>query len=104
VPRESVKVARRNEIPDGKMKEVAVGTTKVMVANVGGEFFAIGNSCTHEGGPLARGRLEGYIVTCPWHGSQFDIRSGQAVRSPATKPELRYEVRIEGENILLETP
>lgn len=96
-----MKVADRTEIPEGKMKQVTVGASRIMVANVGGKFFAIGNVCTHMGGPLAGGRLEEHAVTCPWHGSQFDVRTGEVVRSPASKPEPRYEVRVEGENILL---
>ena len=98
-----VRVASKNEVQEGKMKEVSVGANKIMLAKVGGEFFALGNSCTHMGGPLAGGRLEGHVVTCPWHGSQFDVRTGEVVRSPAGKPEPRYEVRIEGEYILLRT-
>ncbi len=103
MPGEFVRVASRNEIQEGKMKEVTVDANKIMLANVGGEFFAMGNSCTHMGGPLARGRLEGHVVTCPWHGSQFDVRTGAVVRSPAEKPQPCYEVRVEGEHILLKT-
>jgi glycine betaine catabolism B len=52
-------------------------------------------------GPLAEGKLEEYIVQCPWHGSRFDIRSGEVVRPPATRPETRYEVKVENNNILI---
>jgi nitrite reductase/ring-hydroxylating ferredoxin subunit len=56
---------------------------------------------THMGGPLAEGKLEEYIVQCPWHGSRFDIRSGEVVRPPATRPETTYEVKVENDNILI---
>ena len=59
------------------------------------------NVCTHMGGPLAEGKLEEYIVQCPWHGSRFDIRSGEVVRPPAMKPESTYEVKVENNDILI---
>jgi nitrite reductase/ring-hydroxylating ferredoxin subunit len=61
----------------------------------------IGNVCTHEGGPLAEGTLEGYEVECPWHGSIFDIRTGKVTRPPANEPESTYEVKVEGNDILI---
>lgn len=63
---------------------------------------AIGNVCTHVGGPLAEGKLEGYEVQCPWHGSKFDIRTGKVVRPPAMRAEPTYEVKVEENNILIE--
>jgi len=97
---EFVKVASTTEVPEGKMKMVQIAGHQLCLANIGGKFYAIGNQCTHVGGPLAQGSLKDYIVTCPLHGSQFDIRNGQAKRGPAVKPEPTYEVKVEGNNVL----
>ena len=69
------------------MKEVQVNREAVCLVNLDGKYYAIGNICTHMGGPLAEGKLEGYVVQCPWHGSRFDVRSGEVVRRPAMRPE-----------------
>ena len=71
------------------------------VANVEGKYYAIGNVCTHVGGPLAEGTLEGYEIECPWHGSKFDVRSGEPTRPPAKRPEPTYEIKVEGNNLLI---
>lgn len=83
------------------MKAVMVETEEVMIANVQGEFYAIGNACTHVGGPLAEGTLIDKIVTCPWHGSRFDVTNGQAVGPPARLPVPAYEVQVQGEDIMV---
>ena len=96
-----VKVADRKDIQPSQMKEVQVDGESICLANVDGKFYAINNICTHEGGPLADGILEGFEVECPWHQSHFDIRTGEVKRSPASEPEPTYEVKVEGENILI---
>jgi glycine betaine catabolism B len=83
------------------MKEVQVDSENICVVNVEGKYFAINNNCTHEGGPLADGTLEGYEVECPWHGSKFELRTGEVKNPPATEPERTYEVKIAGTDILL---
>ena len=83
------------------MKAVEVDGKKVCVANVEGKYYAIGNVCTHVGGPLAQGTLEGYEVECPWHGSKFDVRTGEPTRPPAERSEPSYEVKVDGNNILI---
>jgi glycine betaine catabolism B len=89
------------------MRAVEVNGENICLSNVNGKYYAIGNICTHMGGPLAEGKLEEYIVQCPWHGSRFDIRS-EVVRPPAMRPETTYEVKVENSNILVkrrkETP
>jgi Rieske Fe-S protein len=65
------------------------------------ENTSTNNICTHEGGPLADGTLEGYEVECPWHGSKFEVRTGEVKNPPATEPEPTYKVKIEGTDILL---
>ena len=96
-----VKVAESNDIQPSNMLEVDLEGESVCIANVGGRYYAIGNVCTHEGGPLADGRLEGYEVECPWHGSKFDIRTGKVTNPPADEPESTYEVKVDGNNILI---
>src|SRR5215510_1296140 len=75
--------AKVSEIPPGSIREVQVAGTPVALANVGGKFYAIHNTCLHRGGPLGQGQLEGTVVTCPWHGWQFDVTTGRAVMNPA---------------------
>ena len=96
-----VKVADTKDIQPSRMKEVEVNGEKVCLANVEGKYYAIGNVCTHLGGPLAEGKLEGYEVQCPWHGSRFDIRTGKVARPPAMRSEPTYEIKTENDNILL---
>ena len=96
-----VKVADTKDIQPSQMKEVELNGEKICVANAEGKYYAIGNVCTHLGGPLAQGKLEGYEVQCPWHGSRFDIRTGRVARPPAIRPEPTYEIKVENDNILL---
>jgi nitrite reductase/ring-hydroxylating ferredoxin subunit len=96
-----VKVASTSEIPQGMMKKVTLGTQAVLLANVGGKYYAIGDVCTHVGGPLHQGRLQGNEVECPLHGSHFDLTTGQVKRGTAGRPEPVYEVQIEGSEIRL---
>jgi len=72
------KAVQASDVPPGKMTAVKVGTREVMVGNVGGSFYAIDEICTHEGGPLHEGILEGSTVTCPWHEGQYNIQNGEA--------------------------
>ncbi len=95
------KVATTPEVPPGVMKMVQVAGREVLLANVDGECYAMGNVCTHEEGPLDQGRLEEYEVECPWHGSRFNIRTGQVMLGPASRPEPVYEVKQEGTSILI---
>ena len=96
-----VKVAETKDIQPTKMKAVEIAGENICLINVEGKYYAIGNVCTHEGGPLAEGTLEGYEVECPWHGSKFDIRTGKVTRPPANEPESNYEVKVEGNDILI---
>ena len=99
-----VKVADTGDIPSSQMKAAEVNGEKICVVNVEGKYYAIGNVCTHEGGPLADGTLEGYDVECPWHGSKFDVRTGKVTNPPADTPEPTYEVKVEGNNVLIRNP
>ena len=96
-----VKVANVEDLQPSQMKAVEVENEIVCLANVEGKFYAIGNVCTHQGGPLADGSLSGYEVECPWHGSKFDVRTGKVTNPPAVRPEPAYELKVEGNSILI---
>jgi ferredoxin-NADP reductase/nitrite reductase/ring-hydroxylating ferredoxin subunit len=96
-----VRVADTKDIQPLHMKEVQVDGENICVVNIEGKYYAIGSICTHEGGPLADGTLEGYEVECPWHGSKFDVRTGEVRNPPASEPEPAYEVKVDGNNILI---
>lgn len=99
---ELITVAKTSEIPPGGAKAVDVKGTPVAVFNVGGTYYAIEGTCTHVGGPLSEGTVEGTAVTCPWHGAQFDLASGKALGPPAATGVKSYPVRLEGSEIKLE--
>jgi len=96
-----VKVGQVAEFPAGSLKKVVFGGEDVLVANVGGKIYAITNTCTHRGGPLNEGELEGSTVICPWHGGQFDVTTGKVVGPPPMKDEIPFDVRIEGSDVLM---
>jgi nitrite reductase (NADH) small subunit len=89
-----IRAAQSSDIPPGAIREFQVGGTAVAVANVEGKFFAINNLCMHRGGPLGAGDLDRQIVTCPWHGWQFDVTTGHMVGNPAiAAPCYKVELR-----------
>ncbi len=94
-----VSVARVGDIPDGGVKVVVVDDVAVAVFRVGADYHAIEDLCTHDGGPLADGVLEGCVIECPRHGARFDVRTGAVLAMPATAPVPCYEVRVEGDDI-----
>lgn len=96
-----VKVAETKDIQSSTMKAVDLASERVCIVNVEGNYYAIGNVCTHVGGPLNEGTLEGHEVECPWHGSKFDVRTGEATRPPARQAVPKYEVKVEDNNILV---
>ena len=96
-----VKVADAREIEDGKAKIVRVEGLTLAVFRVKDEFFALENSCLHRGGPLGEGNLEGYNVTCPWHGWTYDVRTGSFEVIPPLRVRT-YQVRREGESVVVE--
>jgi ferredoxin-NADP reductase/nitrite reductase/ring-hydroxylating ferredoxin subunit len=96
-----VKVADTKDIQPSYMKEVQANGENICVVNIEGKYYAIGSICTHEGGPLADGKLEGCEVECPWHGSKFDVRTGEVTSPPASEPEPTYEVKVDGNSILV---
>jgi nitrite reductase/ring-hydroxylating ferredoxin subunit len=99
---EFVKVAKTDEVAPDHGKMVEVSGKKIALFNVEGSFYAIDNTCTHRGGPLSEGVLDGKQVTCPWHGAIYDVTNGEVLGPPAPKGVARYNVRVEGENIEVE--
>jgi nitrite reductase/ring-hydroxylating ferredoxin subunit len=99
---EFVKVATTDEVSPGQAKLVEAGGKEIALFNVSGSFHAIDNNCTHVGGPLCEGELNGTEVTCPWHGAVFDVTSGQVLGPPAGAPVSRYNVRVAGLDIEIE--
>ncbi len=96
------RVADVSEVPAGTMKIVKLIGEDVVIANVSGEYFAFSNRCTHVGGPLGKGKLNGAIVQCPWHGSKFDVKTGAVAGPPARNPVRSFVVRIQSNNIMIE--
>ena len=96
-----VKVGQISDFPAGSLKKVIVAGEDVVVGNIGGKLYAIADKCTHRGGPLNEGELEGNTVTCPWHGGQFDLTTGKVLGPPPLKDESSFEVMIEASNVLL---
>ena len=103
-----MKVARIDEVPPGTMKKVIAGEKELLIVNLGGKFYAMNDRCWHMNGDLSLGKLEGNIVTCPRHGSQYDVTSGKGIRGPKVafiKMKERdlpsYETKIEGSDVLV---
>ena len=98
------KVAATKSLSPGQGIAVEVGANKIALFNVAGTFYAIGDTCTHRGGSLSEGSLDGSTVTCPWHGANFDVCSGKNLTPPAPGEVPSYSVRVEGDDIEVEIP
>ena len=98
---EFTKVADTKDIKPSQLKAIEVGGESICLINIDGKYYGIGNICTHVGGPLDQGTLESYEVECPWHGSKFDVRSGQPTKPPARQPVSSYEVKVQDNNIVV---
>ncbi|MDD5288022.1 MAG: Rieske 2Fe-2S domain-containing protein [Dehalococcoidales bacterium] len=120
-----VEIGKTSELTDGAMKEISVQGQNILLAYTGGKYYATASRCPHMGSNLTKGKLEGTVVTCPLHGSQFDLKDGSVVRwlkgsgilsamgkamsvigiaSKTPKPLITYEVKIEDDRILIKTP
>ena len=95
------RAASLSEVAAGTIKEVQVGGKTVALANVGGLFFAIDNTCLHRGGPLGEGQLEANVVTCPWHGWQFNVTTGKAVMNP-DEGVACYRTEVRGDAVFID--
>jgi nitrite reductase/ring-hydroxylating ferredoxin subunit len=97
------KSVKKTDVQPGQLAAFEVGGTRVAVANVGGTFHAFDDICTHMQCSLAEGTLEGTTVTCPCHGSEFDVRTGAVLAPPAVQPVRSYRVSVEGDTLKIET-
>lgn len=100
---QSVVVAKFSELVPGRGVEVVAGDRIIAVFRLDDAVYALDGLCPHAGGPLAMGMLRGCVVTCPWHGWQFDVTSGQH-RLNANLRHTVYPVRVEGDNVFVELP
>ena len=96
-------VGKTSEIPPGKLNKVSVDGKEVLVVNLDGNYFAMDDTCTHSGASLSEGQLDGSTVTCPWHGSTWDCKTGKLEKFPAKINDLKsYKVTVESDDIFLE--
>lgn len=98
---EFVKVATVDDIPDPGRITVELDDRIVVVFHIEGEFYCIDDVCTHDGGPLGDGELDGHRVACPRHGALFDVRTGAALTMPATEATVAHEVSVEDGDVLV---
>jgi nitrite reductase (NADH) small subunit/3-phenylpropionate/trans-cinnamate dioxygenase ferredoxin subunit len=93
-----MRAAKTDELPAGSVREFQVEGTTLAIANVDGKFYAINNTCLHRGGPLGQGELQGKILTCPWHGWQYDVTTGKLTMNPAVGVKC-YALEVKGDDI-----
>jgi len=96
-----VKVAEVGDVAEGRGRSVQAEGRVLALFRVKDQYFAVGSLCLHRGGPLAEGELQGHVVTCPWHGWQYDVRTGSFTVIPTLKVKT-YNVKLEGGSILVE--
>ncbi len=97
-----IPIAKTAEIADQSAKCVEVEGRRLAVFNAGGKFYALDDRCPHEDGPLSEGLLEGEEVVCPWHGSRFNLKTGQVTLDPAQDNVASFAVRVVGDSIEVE--
>jgi 3-phenylpropionate/trans-cinnamate dioxygenase ferredoxin subunit len=95
-------VAKKSDILAGTTKAVKIDGVEVMLCNAEGAIYAIEDVCTHDGGELDQGVLDGCQIECPRHGARFDVRTGAALTPPAILPVPTYRVRTEGDDIYVD--
>jgi nitrite reductase/ring-hydroxylating ferredoxin subunit len=98
-----VPVAKTTDLSPGQMKWVAVNGERRVLANVQGTFYAISDVCGHRNAPLSRGKLDGYLIECPLHYAQFDVRTGELVNGPMSTAVPIYQVHIEGDTVYIKS-
>ena len=97
-----LKIAKTKDVPPGQAAPFTIEGQKIALFNVEGTYYAIGDTCTHRGGPLSEGDVQGTRVTCPWHGADFDLKTGAVLGPPAQKGVPSYKVVVEGDDITVE--
>ncbi len=97
-----VKVTTTGELAPGQAKKVDVDGKVIALFNLEGGYYAIDDTCPHRGGPLSQGPVEGEVVTCPWHGSKFNVTRGDVLAPPARTGVSSYRVRVSGSDVEVE--
>lgn len=98
---EFVKVARVEEVLEGRLIESKASENLILLTRISGKIYAIGALCSHLKLSMAKGVIEGNVLICPHHGSEFDITTGANLKGPAKKPIQTYEVKIEGDDVFV---
>lgn len=101
---EFVEIAPASELPNGERLFVDLGDKPIVIFNIAGQLFAIGDVCTHDDGPLGDGTLEGFNIVCPRHGAEFDVRTGKVMQMPAVVDIPAYPVQVRGGTIFVGVP
>lgn len=101
---EYLDIGPASELPPGERLFVEIEGKQLVIFNIAGEYFSIADVCSHDDGPVGEGDLEGYAITCPRHGAQFDVRTGQVLRMPAVVDIAAYPVRLVDGMIQLGVP
>lgn len=95
-----LKLCKINDIPEGEGRTLECGEESIAVFKVDGQFHAITNTCPHRGGPLGEGSLDGAVVTCPWHGWQFDVTTGSSPVNPSARVP-KFQVKVDGDDLYI---
>jgi nitrite reductase/ring-hydroxylating ferredoxin subunit len=94
-------VADKKDLYEGSLLKIELHGKPIVLSMVNGKVYAIDAICSHEGGPLEEGTLDRYEIECPWHGSKFDVRTGEVKNPPADIPQVAYEVKSDNDKILI---
>jgi nitrite reductase/ring-hydroxylating ferredoxin subunit len=98
------KVLDKKALPAGRATAIELAGKKIAIFNVNDKYYAIDDECTHAGGSLSEGEIDGVVVTCPWHGATFDVATGEVLSAPAFERVNSYKVQVVGEEIQIEEP
>lgn len=101
---EFVDIGAVDELPNGERLFLEIDEFPIVVFNIAGQFFAIGDVCSHDNGPLGEGDLDGEEVICPRHGARFDLRTGKVLALPAVEDIPAYPVQVVGSRIQVGIP
>ena len=96
-----VKIASTDDVSPNSMKRAEIKGQKILLANVKGTFYAIGDVCMHRGCRLSNGELEGESVICPCHGSTYDLKTGNFTKGPTKKGEPKFDLKVEGKDVMI---
>ena len=96
-----IKLASISDVKPNIMMGLEINDKKILLANINGNYYAIGNVCMHRGCQLSKGKLQDETVVCPCHGSTFDLKTGNFVKGPTKKPEPVYELKVENNDIMI---